>query len=356
MENENGTTPSIRDTLATAVETIETAKTEPAKETFQEVPAEAKTETKAEKEQRARDEAGRFAPEKKETKAEIQPEKPRPQRPSSWKKDYWGHWDKLSAGQALTPEEAMQIAEYAAQREQEFAKGVSTYKTEWDRAKPVLEAINPIMPLLQQNGLDANRFINDATHIYRALTTGNPQQKIGTLFQIAQMYQVPLEEVFDQTEDGRWVLNPSKVQIPTNRQPAQQPDFRNVVKEVLLEENATRQVSDFVTQKEKYPYVEQVKETMAGLLRAGLVEDLQTAYDAALNMPQHASLKESIQQAKQAEDEARRREEAAKLAANSRAKVVSPRSSTPATATKVETGKGIRSVIEDAINSRSGRV
>lgn len=351
MEQENGTTPSteiapsIRDTIASAVESFKPAET----------PITDKPDSEEAK--RARDETGRFTQKKEaEAKTEVSTDKPRPQRPSSWKKDYWGHWDKLNLGQPLTPEEAMQAAEYTAQREQEFAKGVSTYKTEWDRAKPILDALNPIQPLLQQNGLDTNRWINDATQMYRALVTGNSQQKIGTLFQIAQMYGVPLEDVFDQTEDGRWVLNPQKIQIPNQRQTAQQPDVRNVVKEILMEENATRQVADFANQKEQYPHLEQVKETMAGLLRAGLVDNLQSAYNAALSMPQHAELKASIQQAKQAEDEAKKREEAVAQAAQARAKVVSPRSSTPAGLMKTETGKGIRSVLEDAINAKSGRV
>ncbi|HET8689002.1 MAG TPA: hypothetical protein VFM18_20520, partial [Methanosarcina sp.] len=57
-----------------------------------------------------RDETGKFAPKEAE-KAETQPEaisqetqEEKPTRPTTWKKEFLPIWDKLSAGQALTPE------------------------------------------------------------------------------------------------------------------------------------------------------------------------------------------------------------------------------------------------------------
>lgn len=347
MIEETGTTPSIRETIASAVEShlpevVETV--EPTKE------------------QKARDEAGRFAPEQnghKKEELQTKPvEKPRAQRPSSWKKDYWNHWDKLSGGQALTPEEATALADYTAQREQDYAKGVSTYKNEWDKAKPVLEALNPIAPLVQQHGFkDTNQWLGSAVQVFQGLSSGTPQQKLGTLFSLAAQYKVPLEEIFEQAEDGRYYLNTQKFGSLNQKPVAQQQpvNIKQTVQEILQEERATTQVEAISQDQEKYPHFNQVRETMAGLLRAGLVEDLQGAYHAALNMPIHADLKASIDQAKQATDETKKREEAANLAASARAKVVSPRSSTPANNGKA-TGKGIRSVLEQAFDAKSGRV
>lgn len=351
MIEETGTTPSIRETIASAVENhvpevVETVTPEPTKE------------------QKARDEAGRFAPEQKQSKKAEEPkvvtatEKPRAQRPSSWKKDYWNHWDKLSGGQPLTPEEATALAEYTSQREQDYAKGVSTYKNEWDKAKPVLEALNPIAPLVQQHGFkDTNHWLGSAVQVFQGLSSGTPQQKLGTLFSLAAQYKVPLEEIFEQAEDGRYYLNTQKFNAAQQR-PAQQQkpvDIKQTVQEILQEERAATQVESISKDPEKYPHFNQVRETMAGLLRAGLVEDLQGAYLAALNMPIHATLKASMDQAKQAADEAKKREESANLAAAARAKVVSPRSSTPAN-NKATPGKGIRSVLEEAFDAKSGRV
>ena len=353
MLETDGTTPNtgsnLRDTIASAVEnhvSEEPVKSEPASESA------APAATTAE--QRSRDESGKFV---QKTEKQTETPKPRPQRPSSWKKDYWNHWDKLNLGQPLTPEEAMQAAEYTAQREQDYAKGVSTYKAEWDKAKPVLEVLNPISGMVQQHGYaDTNHWLKSAVQTFSALTSGTPQQKLGTLFQLAATYKVPLEEVFEQAEDGRFYLNTQKFQsVQQPRQEAKQPDVRQTVQDILAEERATTQVESLAND-QKYPHFNQVRETMAGLLRAGLVEDLQGAYQAALNMPKHAELKASLHEAKQAEEEAKKKADSVNLAASARAKVISPRSSTPAQLTKHETGKGIRSAIEDAFNSKSGRV
>ncbi len=114
-----------------------------------ETPLETKVETPAEKtaEQLRKDDTGRlhaadgkFATKEKE---EEKPEVTRPPRPSSWKKDYEKDWETLDP----------RLASYINQRESEYAKGVSTYKTEWDRAKPILEAITPYQGMLQQTNL-----------------------------------------------------------------------------------------------------------------------------------------------------------------------------------------------------------
>lgn len=354
------TQTTLRDTISSAVNTVEQTNVEKVEQVSQ--PPEQSQSVS----ERSRDEQGRFSPKTADktnvtvTPAPVTTPKPKPQRPSSWKKDYWPHWDKLTAGQQLTPEEALAIAEYTAQREQDFAKGVSTYKSEWDRAKPVLEALNPITPLVQQYGFtDASQWLQTAVGTFRSLAGGNPQQKLQTFFQLAAQYQVPLEEVFEQDENGRFYLNPQRFQqVKQLAQPTQQPqqDVRQVVKELLMEEAATKQVQELSSNKDQYPYLEQVRETMAGLLRAELVEDLKSAYEAALRMPQHKDLFEELQAKQREADELRQREEASRVVDQARAKAVSPRSSTPANPVKTEKDKGLRSTIEDAINKVSGRV
>ena len=129
-----------------------------------------------------------------------------------------------------------------------------------------------------------------------------------------------------------------------------------IVEQKFMEREAIKQVADLQSNKEKYPHLEQVRETMAGLLQAGLVKDLSSAYDAALRMPHHAELYESIQAKQREAEEQRQRDEAAKAVQTARAKTVSPRSSTPANPVSTEKGKGLRSTIEDAVNKVGGRV
>ena len=352
---------TLRDSIESSVEAVETRTPETTSVTIRGDGSQPDTRTA---EQRSRDEQGRFS-QKDKTNVTTVPvqqavQRSKPQRPSSWKKDYWSHWDKLSGGESLTPEEAIALAEYTAQREQDYSKGVSTYKGEWDKAKPVLEALTPIAPMVQQHGFsDTNHWLQTAVGTFRSLSSGSPQQKLGTLFQIAAHYQVPLEEIFEQDENGRFYLNPQKFQAVQGQRPqtqSQSPDTRKVVEEILMERDATKQVADLASDKEKYPHLEQVRETMAGLLRAQLVEDLPSAYQAALRMPHHKELLETVERQQREADEKRLREEQVNTVTNARAKVVSPKSSTPATTMKNEKGKGIRSSYEDAVNNRLGRV
>ena len=81
-----------------------------------------------------------------ENESEPEPQKPAISRPTTWKKEYLPIWDKLTTGQQLSPEEALKLAEYSNQREAEYKKGVSTYRTEAERAKEIFKALDPYMP------------------------------------------------------------------------------------------------------------------------------------------------------------------------------------------------------------------
>ena len=349
-EIETGTTPSIRDSISDAVETVITESTV--------ATPEVKAEVAQSRAERTRDDAGRFAQEAAAAKLKagqaVAPDPSQLQRPSSWKKDLWGHWDKLVNGQATTKEEALALATYIAQREQDYARGVSTYKSEWDHAKPYLDAMQPILPMLQQSGIDPGQWLQGAANTHMTLVNGGPREKLAAFFKLGQQFQVPLEEVFEQDENGRLYLNPQRIANiqSQNSQPPQQ-DVRQVVQEMMIEQEATQQVAGFTQQ---HPEIEQVRETMAGLLRAGLVEDLSSAYEAALYMPQHKDLFDFLQAAQQEEADTDQRAAATKTAQAARVKAVSPRSSTPAGQMKTTKDTGLRSTIEDAFNQRSGRV
>ena len=88
-------------------------------------------------------------------------DKPKPVRPTTWKKEYLPIWDKLTAGEQLTPEESLKLAEYSNQRESEYKKGVSTYKQEADNAKSLIEAISPFVPELQKQNIHPAAWINN---------------------------------------------------------------------------------------------------------------------------------------------------------------------------------------------------
>ena len=167
---------TLRDALETAFAGAESGTlapdtTEIAPETPTEQPedlADKPAETASEKADRVRDEAGRFA-----TKPEEKIEARKP--PSSWKKDYWDHYTKLDP----------QLQDYIDQRESEAAKGVSTYKQQWDRAAPVYTAIEPILPQLQQRGIAPDKWLQDLSHVDRVLSSGSQAEKTELIYRMA---------------------------------------------------------------------------------------------------------------------------------------------------------------------------
>lgn len=338
---------TLRDTLADLVgkadegQTIEVTPVEqPAVEPVVE-------ETQAAKD-RARDEAGRFVSGEKQPEVKqpevVTPVTPvevkRPQRPSSWKKDYWDDWEKIDP----------KVAEYINQRESEYAKGVSTYKSEFDQAKPVLEAIAPHRDLLTQHGIDPAKQIDKYFTIHRTLALGSPEQKLAVFQQMAADYQIPLQGLF-RMQDGQVYLN----QPP----PPAQPDLNQLVERKFLDYQSRQEISNFVSAKDANgnplrPHYEAVRSTMSQLLESGLANDLPGAYETALRLPQHRELFDEMQKQQTQQTEA---QQLAKVKAETdRAKraAVSIKGQTPQVSSSAK--KGLRSTLEDAFAEVESRV
>lgn len=359
---------SLRDTVEQAFEQV-------VEKTPAETPVETVTPVEAEPpkgEDRSRDPlTGQYvAKPKEEAKPEARPQpqapavpavpvKPKYQRPTTWKKETWGIWDKLNTGTALTPEEIHQMAEEAIRRDADFARGVSTYKQEWEGAKPLIEAMAPFMPLLQQHKIEPATWIGNLGRAHQMLALGTPEQKLGMFIRLAGEYGVPVERMFVQGQDGQWFFNQQMLQqhaaMQQQQPPPQQRDVRQTVQELLAEERANEHISAMGADKQKYPHFDEVRETMAGLLQAGLANGLEDAYKAALQHPKHFHLYEAQQQQQRETAEREKAEAARKAAEVARRKTASPRSGTPTTtATGGEGKKGLRSTIEDAFDTTVG--
>ncbi len=285
------------------------------------------------------------------------------QRPSSWKKEMWPVWEKMAAGQPLTPQEARSVAEYNVSREGDFAKGVSTYKTEYDRLKPLGDAISEVLPALQQHGLEPAAHVRSLLNAHNTLATAAPQARLAMFAQLAQQYQVPLEQMFVRGQDGQVYFNQQllqQAQAQPAQQPrtqAQQPDVRTAVQQAIMEERIASDLQAFESNTTQYPHYQQVKETMAGLLQSGLADDLPSAYDAAIRHPRHADLYEAAQEQSRQADAQRIAEEKRAVAQRARANASSPRTSTPTGAQGADTGaKGRREIIAEQVAALSGRV
>lgn len=373
---------SLRDQLSEAFD--EVTKEEPVQQEapVQETVAPAETATTEPEKPgrtygRERDEKGRLlpGPAKRETPAAegqptapsttaqaqtppaAEPLKPLP-RPSSWKKEMWPVWEKLEKGTPLSAQEARQLAEYNLQREGDFAKGVSTYKQEWERAKPLLDAVAPHLQDFQRWGIDPAQQFSKYVEIHKGLAMGSPQDKLGMLLRIAQDYQIPLQQLFVRGQDGQVYFNPQvQPAQPAPQQRQQQPDVRQTVQEILAQERAAQEAAAMEADTQKYPHFAEVKQSMAGLLQAGLAQDLQSAYDAALRLPNHFHLFEAQQQQQRQKEEQERVEAQRRVAEAARRNQVSPRTSSPAGQASKGSTKGLRSTLEAAFDEHvTGRV
>ncbi len=345
--------PTVQESLIAAMDKVIPA------ETPAETPAPALTEVKAEtpppeteaqKAERLRDEKGRFVegkPESKPAEAKVvvpaAAPKPKVPRPSSWKKELESHWDTL----------APEVQSYVTQREREYATGVSTYKTEADRAKDVMGIISNFEPVLQQDGIDIKRWLQEMGIAHHTLARGTPQDKVYQTARIIQSYGVDAQALF-QVLSGQQPQGYQQVQ-PQRQQPQPQ-DIEQIVEEKLLNRQATSDYKAFTEAKDehgnpKYPYFEDVKGTMAGLLQADLAQDYPSAYEAAVRHPRHANIWEALQTQQSAQKEAERIAAATATAQRARSQAVSVKSSTPSATAPTEGPKGRRDTIADAFDA-----
>lgn len=356
---------TLRDTLTAAFDAAE-VDAAPAVEQPAEQPAETQAQEAAPAEDkigrtagRPRDEKGRLLPGKADrtpppdaqpaaaTPAPVEP-KAAKARPSTWKKELEPHWGTL----------APEVQDEILRREGDFAKGVSTYKQEWDRARPLLEAIAPYAPTLQRFNIAPEQMVQRLFGAHERLSLGSPQDKLAMFAQLARDYQVPIEQLLVQ-QDGQMQLNPNL------RAPVQQPpqvDVQAEVRKAILQERSLSAVQEFEQARDsqgnpRYPHYQQVRDTMAGLLQAGLAADLPSAYEAALRHPQHSDIWEAMQQQQREAEETRKREEAKRIADHARRQNVSPRSQPLTGALPGAEAKGRREALAAAFDAvATGRV
>jgi hypothetical protein len=353
------TQTTLRDTISQAVETVESQSNEqPEIQSQTGVPH----ETAEEKADRIRDEKGRFskseknaaepqknppASEEKPTTsaAPAAPDTPRPIRPSSWKKDYWEHWEKLDP----------KVAEYILQREQESARGALTYKQQAEQAAELKQAMSQFEPDLQRYGIKPTEWITNLGNAHRMLALGSPQDKVEMAQQLISDYGIPVKLVY-QDQQGQWQFVNQQARPQAQQQSqAQQPqqNIQQIVQSEINKIYTMQEVERFSTEKDSnghplHPYLDEVSDTMAGLLQSGIVDDLQSAYELALKHPKHIDIYESLQQQQQSRDQSMRREQQQKQVIRARSAAVSPKSATPSAAMTNNGKQDLRSTISEA--------
>ncbi len=363
MENEQPQA-TLRDTLTASIEQHREEVPEAVAPVTEAAPAAPVTETAEQKAGRTagrpRDEKGRLLPGKPEVAAPAAPVQAAPvtaesapqpvPRPSSWEKGMWPIWDKLNAGVALDAKEARQLAEYNVKREGQFATGVSTYKSIAESAKPLLEAIQPFQADIEKYGLQAPQLIHSFMTAHRTLSLGSPQEKLQLYANLAQQYGIPLQALYDQNAQQQYLSTPH---TPTPQAQAPQVSDEQKFEAYLAKRELNQTVESMAKDKEKYPFFQYVRGTMAQLLETGEATDLNDAYQKSLDHPDHAVFS-TVQQQQQAQAAEQQRVAAGQATARvARANTVSPKTATPAAA--APTGKqGVRDALREAISQHAG--
>lgn len=323
---------------------------------FDEVESAEPVETK---EERARDESGRFVSKESGTVSEAPttdsgsrvsagtmgdgqsdiadpPAKPRPQRPSSWKKEYWEDWDKLDP----------RVAEYFNQRENEMAAGVAPLKAQAESAREILGAIAPYQSVLQQYNIHPAKHIGELLAAHQALALGSPEQKLMMFQKLANDYQVPLN-LPQPDQQSQWLIN----QISSLRGEI---DGWKTSQQRAEMQQMQGQIEAFKSEAD-HPHFEELRETMAQLLEAGVAEDLKSAYNKAMRLHDGIWQQEQERLAKTAEQE--RLHKAQELTKRAKSNQISPRSATPTTVAKESGNKSLTSMLESAFDEHvTGRI
>lgn len=311
-----------------------------------------------------RDEKGRFVSKDKEepiaseeevqaaddnTELETEPEPPKPaiSRPTTWKKEYLPIWDKLTAGEQLSPDEALKLAEYSNQRESEYKKGVSTYKAEADRARDIFKALDPFMPELQKHNIRPDVFVNNLAQAHMVLAQGTQEQKYAMFHRLAQDYGIQLNQAGEfQPQDAY------------QRQLLEQLNRVNqevgVIKSKYEQEENARLVSEieqFRSDGENYPFFDEVRETMAQLLEQGHAADLKTAYAKAVRLNDDVWQKQEERLLQAKAQQVQKQQQVAKA----KAKAVSPRSVTPNGLVAASDKKDRKSALAEAMGGLTDR-
>lgn len=209
----------------------------------------------------------------------LDPSKP----PSAWTPAMKAKWDQL-------PEDArMEIT----RREEASARGVAQLKQHYEPMEElyrgVIEQNLPYFEHIEREPLD---YFAEMLQVEQMLALGNPAQKMQTLLNLADQYQIPLRQTLDAAMSGKLQsildqahqLHGSPEPVP----PAVQRELQQLrqQQELIITQAADAELAQFLANNDK-PFFEEVKDRMADLIEGGFAEGYQDAYDMAIwQMPE----------------------------------------------------------------------
>jgi len=270
----------------------------------------------------------------------AQPEASKPAGPpSGWSKEAQALWDQLPPA----------VKADAVRREAEVAKGFDEYRTKTAQLQEITQALDPIRPILQQNGIQS-----DAAAVKQLLqwegSFRNPATRVQAFHDLARTYGVDLNSLVQNPTQA-----PSSVQdIPEPLRPVID-QFGNIVQKVdNLEARLQRADQDRISAeltafaKDK-PHFEKVRVIMGQLMSSGIVSvnDLEGAYQKATAL--HPEVSAAIEAEKVAKAAAELAKTNAEKAQRARQAAISPGQRSPNGAVTNGTTPAKRSSVKESV-------
>lgn len=272
----------------------------PQQEYTNDVQADLEAAIKELEEEPERDDDGKFKA-KEETKESVQETaqeevaKEVPAAPQSWGgkvKEKWG---------TLDPEVRAEILK----READQHRMVTAHDGELRLGREIKEAITPYMAHIQAEGATPVQAVASLLNTAHILRTGTPEQKKALIINTAKQYGVDLgaeEEYVDPT------IAQLKQQIEELRQLANPQVIESRLTERMESSKVQADIAAFASDP-AHVHFETVKPLMASLLGTGQAKDLKEAYDMACMA--NPTIRSTLEAAKNAELEAKRKQEIA---------------------------------------------
>lgn len=327
----------LRSALESAFEekTDDTSQIDSVVNTPEPVSEEKPLETSAE--QRARDEAGRFAAKEKAPEPVTPPtEEIKPiKAPSSWKPAAQDAYLKAERGEALTPEEVRILTNEANRRESDFHRGVEEFKTHAQKARAYEQVIAPYQQTFQQLGVDAPTAIGALLKADHTLRYGDPSTKAQYFQQLAQQYGVNLEQI---QNPPQYDPQTQYLMQQLNELRQTQAQWHNSIQQ-QEQTRANQELEQF--SQAGNAHFDAVRGDMADLLETGKATSLQDAYEKAVWM--NPDIRQSLIEQQRSEAQKKAMAEAQNLRAKTAA--VSVKGSSPSAGGVQTNGSDLRSLI-----------
>ena len=268
-----------------------------------------KKDTKEPKEARAERPSKFPTPASRQDKPAIQA----PDMPKSLKFEMKAHWEKA-------PPELRQAI---AQREADFERGITNYKSRDAEAKSITDLFQPYEWMLRNENATPATAIAPLLQTAALLRTGTPQQKSQAVAQMIQQFQIPLDQVASyfngqpQQQDNHYNQLAQQVQQLTQHITQSQYEAQK------QNENRALSVIQQFAADPANAHFEAVQDRMLSLLQAPNIlgdtgnmserEKLQLAYDTAIRLDPSISQQMFAQQQQnlQAQSQAQRAKAAA---------------------------------------------